>query len=164
MDREVVRSAFRYLLELEIDGSDRENLVDSLEDETFPIRELLGEAEMVRQIREGELRFEHGPGPRQAWFAGCIEVLSVHLSEYVIGLELEEGWNAQELRTKVAVTKHAGCRGEVIAVPLAHRIAYPSGEIEPGLEDLGWLRAHFLALPRWAQDAYRIKFPELRLL
>ena len=37
-------------------------------------------------------------------------------------------------------------------------------EITAGPEDLAYLQAHFGELPRWAQDAYRLKFPELRRL
>jgi hypothetical protein len=164
MEREIVSRAYRYLLSLEVDGSDRENLVDSLEDEEFPIRERLGEAEMVRQIREGELRFDCLSEARLPWFAGCIEVLSIHLSEYVIGLELEEGRNKEGTRTHVAITKYAGRMGDVIAVPLDHRIEFPSGEITPLEENQAYLEKHFGELPRWAQDAYRIKFPALRRL
>jgi hypothetical protein len=164
MDRDVVSRAYHYVLDLEVDGSDRENLVDSLEDEEFPIRELLGEAEMVRQIRDGKLELDHGSSVRWPWFSQCIEVLSVHLSEYVIGLEIEEGRNKEGTRAQVTITKYAGRMGEVIAVPLRHRIEFPSGAITPLEEDLEYLESHFKELPRWAQDAYRIKFPQLRRL
>jgi hypothetical protein len=164
MDRDIASRAYHYLLDLEVDGSDRENLVDSLEDEEFPIREVLGETEMVRQIKEGRLVFDQGSSAPLAWFRQCIEVLSVHLSEYIIGLEVIESRNKEGTRTDVAITKYAGRMGETIAVPLKHRIEFPSGEITPLEEDLDYLEKHFAALPRWAQDAYRIKFPPLRRL
>lgn len=164
MDREVRSTLYRYLLDLEIDGSDRSHLIDALEDEEFPLRELLGEKAMVEQIQEGELKMDVTSEKPIRWFAKVIEVLSVHLSEYVIGLELAEGRNAEGTRVQVEVRKYAGRMGEVIAVPLEHKIEFPSGDITPLEEDVKWLEGHFSELPRWAQDAYRIKFPQLRRL
>jgi hypothetical protein len=164
MDREVKTIAYRYLLDQEIDGSDIEHLIDALEDEEFPIRELLGEREMNAAIREGTLHFDHASDVPLPWFGDCMRVLSVYLSEYIIGLELAEGRNAAGFRVEVEIRKYAGCRGDLIAVPLRHQIDFHSGEIEPGEEDIAWLTQHWNELPRWAHDAYRIKFPELRRL
>jgi hypothetical protein len=164
MDREIVSVAYRYLLEQEIDGSDIENLIDSLEDEEFPIREALGEREMNAAIREGVLRFDVTTDHQLMWFGECLRTLSVYLSEYIIGLEVAEGRNAAGFRIEVEIRKYAGCRGDLIAVPLLHTVDFKSGDIAPGLEDVSYLKTHWKELPRWAQDAYRIKFPELRLL
>lgn len=164
MDREIKSIAYRYLLELEIEGSDIENLVDSLEDEEFPIREVVGERAMNAMIREGLLRFDHASDEVLSWFGECMRVLSIHLSEYIIGLELAEGRNAAGFRIEVEIRKYVGCRGDLIGVPMKHAIDFKSGEIEPTEEDVGWLKAHWGELPRWAHDAYRLKFPELRLL
>lgn len=164
MDREVTSTRYRYLLRHEVDGSDQSNLIDSLEDEVFPIREILGEAVMNAAIKEGVLNFDHESDTRLGWFADCFEVLSVHLSEYIIGLEIAEGRNAEGSRVQVELRKFAGCRGNVITVPMKHRIEFPSGEITPTEEDVDYLRDNWSTLPRWAQDAYRLKFPELRRL
>jgi hypothetical protein len=164
MDRQVKNVAFRYLLEQEIDGSDIEHLIDSLEDEEFPIREIVGEQEMVAMIREGTLRFDFPTDDQVPWFGECLRVLSIYLSEYCIGLEFAEGRNAEGSRVAVEVRKWVGCRGDLIAVPLRHKIEFPSGDIAPGDEDLSYLTEHWKELPRWAQDAYRLKFPELRRL
>lgn len=164
MDREVKSIAYRYLLDQEIDGSDIEHLIDSLEDEEFPIREELGEKEMNQAIRDGVLRFDHTGDAQLHWFGECLRVLSIYLSEYIIGLEIAEGRNAAGFRVQVEIRKHAACRGDLIAVPLKHTIDFKSGEIAPGEEDVAYLTKHWVELPRWAQDAYRIKFPELRLL
>ena|SRR5688572_4313695 len=164
MDREVKTIAYRYLLDQEIDGSDIENLIDSLEDEEFPIREILGEAEMNAAIRDGTLHFDHASDAPLPWFGDCMRVLSIYLSEYIVGLELAEGRNAAGFRVEVEIRKYVGCRGDLIGVPLRHSIDFQSGEITPGLEDVRYLTEHWNELPRWAQDGYRLKFPELRLL
>lgn len=164
MDRQVVSIAYRYLLEQEIDGSDIEHLIDALEDEDFPIREVLGEREMNAAIRESTLRFDHPSDTPLPWFGECLRVLSIYLSEYIIGLEFAEGRNAAGFRVEVEVRKYAACRGDLIAVPMKHNVDFKSGEIEVSEEDVPWLRTNWPNLPRWAQDAYRLKFPELRVL
>ena len=103
MDREVKTVAYRYVLDQEIDGSDAEHLVHALEDEEFPIRELIGEAQMVAQIKDGALAFDHASSERLAWFGECIRTLSVYVSEYIIGLEFAEGRNAEGSRIEVEI-------------------------------------------------------------
>jgi hypothetical protein len=159
-----VATEYRYLLELDIEGSERSHLIDALEDEELPLRELLGEDVMVAQIKDGELHFEHESPTPLAWFPEALATLSVYLSSYVIGLEIAETRDERGTRTGLEVMKHAARRGERIAVPLQYRLAYPSGELEPGDENLQHLEKVWATLPRWAQDAYRLKFPELRRL
>lgn len=127
------------------------------------MREVLGEAQMLAQIDAGELRFDVETEERLPWFTQAVEVLSVHLSEYIYGLEIAEDRDGDGKR-QVEILKYIGRRGDVIAVPLTHTIEFPSGEISPGHEDVDWLAANWSALPRWAQDGFRIKFPELRRL
>jgi hypothetical protein len=164
MDREIKSVLYRYLLHQEIDGSDAEHLMHALEDEEFPIRELIGEREMNARIKGGELAFDAESEERLPWFGNCIRTISVYISEYVIGLELAEGRNAEGSRVQVEVQKYVGRRGDLIAVPMTHSIGFPSGEISVGEEDVAYLTAHWGELPRWAQDAYRLKFPLLRRL
>lgn len=164
MDRRVETIAYRYLLAQEIDGSDIENLIDSLEDEEFAIREVLGEAEMNARIRAGLLSFDHPSDVPLPWFGECLRVLSVYLSEYIRGLELAEGRNHADIRVEFEVRKWIARTGELIAVPMVPKIDFATGEVSPGEEDLRYLEAHWPELPRWAQDGYRLKFPELRRL
>src|SRR5262249_47297103 len=133
-------------------------------DEEFPIREVLGERAMNAQIKEGQLKLDVESDQRLPWFGECIKTISVYISEYVIGLEFAEGRNAEGSRVQVEVQKYVGRRGELIAVPMTHSIGFPSGDIAVGEEDTAYLTAHWGELPRWAQDAYRIKFPMLRRL
>ena len=48
---------FLYLLELEINGSEAGHLNDALEEEEFPMRDVLGESELKSQIASGQLSF-----------------------------------------------------------------------------------------------------------
>jgi hypothetical protein len=160
----VTHIAFHYLFEHEVDGSDAEHLIDALEDEEFPIREELGERAMVHAIREGLLSFDRESDQQLHWFPKCLETLSVHLSEYITGLEIAEGRNQAGIRVEIEIRKYVARRGEVIAVPLDHQVDIKTGEIDPLSENLAYLTANWNTLPRWAQDAYRLKFPELRRL
>lgn len=153
---------YRYLMDLEIDGVDRGHLADAIEDEDFPLADAMGAEELDARIRAGRLAIDAETDERLEWFARTIEILSIYLSTYVTGLEIAESREDGERR--VEVLKYAGRRGEVIAVPLTWSVAFPSGEIEPGEEDEAWLEKNWSALPRWAQDAYRLKFPMLRRL
>lgn len=164
MDREIKSVVYRYLFDLEVDGSDAEHLIDALEDEEFPMREILGEREMNTMIRESALHFDQESHAPLKWFGESLRVLSIYLSEYIIGLEFAEGRNAAGFRVEVEIRKYAARRGDLIAVPLRHSVDFKTGEISAGEEDIGYLIKHWNELPRWAHDAYRLKFPELRAL
>lgn len=155
-------ASYRYLLDVEIDGSERGHLIDALEDEPFELRNILGEAQMNAQLKEGRLLYDGDATERQPWFGEVIEVLSVYISSYIYGLEMAE--TRVDGKRTVELLKHIGRRGERIAVPLTHTIEFPSGEITPGDEDLDYLEANWAKLPRWAQDGFRIKYPVLRRL
>jgi hypothetical protein len=154
-------TSYRYLLSHEIEGSDQNHLIDALEDEEFALFDELGEDVVNAQIREGKIEFAKETESRLPWFREVISVLSVHLSEYIYGLEVAED---RESGRRIEILKYIGRRGDVIAVPLTYTIEFPSGEITPGLEDTGWLESNWAKLPRWAQDGFRIKFPPLRRL
>lgn len=155
---------YRYLMDLEIDGVERGHLADAIEDEDFPLADAMGAEELDARIRSGRLAIDAETEDRLPWFAQTIEILSIYLSTYVTGLEIAESRDASGTRDGVEILKYVGRKGDVIAVPLEHTIAFPSGEIEPGEEDVTHLEKNWSALPRWAQDAYRLKFPLLRRL
>jgi hypothetical protein len=153
---------YHYRLAHEVDGSDQSHLIDALEDEEFALFEEMGEDAVNQQIRSGELKFEKETNERLGWFRDVIAVLSIHLSEYIYGLEIAE--DRETGKRHVEILKYIGRKGDVIAVPLVYTIEFPSGEITPGLEDTQWLETNWKLLPRWAQDGFRIKFPPLRRL
>src|SRR5688572_29923579 len=122
----------------------------------------MGEDVVNAQIRDGNLLFQSETTERLPWFRDVISVLSIHLSEYIYGLELAE--DREGGKRRVEILKYIGRRGDVIAVPLTYTIEFPSGDVTPGLEDTNWLEANWTKLPRWAQDGLRIKIPPLRRL
>jgi len=138
---------YRYLLVHEVDGSDRENLIDSLEDEDFPIREHLGRLRVMKRPdprRRAALR----PSERQspALVGEAVRTLSVYLSEYIIGLEVAEGRNAAASRVRVDIRKHVGAHGRSGGgVAASQESSSPPETISPGDEDRGG------AYPAWAE-------------
>lgn len=153
----------QYLLDLEIDGTESNHLADAIEDEPFPLTDLIGIEAVQAQIRDGRLLFETQSDERLPWFKDAIEILSVYVSSYVTGIELLQTHD-EDGKRHIEILKYVGRKGDVIAVPLTHTIEFPSGDIVPGHEDIGHLEKNWTALPRWAQDAYRLKFPVLRRL
>ena len=95
-------------------------------------------------------------------FAKDIETLSVYLSQYIIGREFHEeptqgapilnGW------------KIVGRRGECVRLPLDLQWSAAEESILDYDEDLGEVEKRWRELPRWMQDAMRIKHPHLRKL
>lgn len=155
---------YRYMLDLEIDGVERGHVADAIEDEDFPLGDVLGWDVLDEQIRSGRVVWNVETEERVPWFGKVIEVLSVYVTSYVTGVEVAESRDESGTRDGLELLKYVGRKGEVIAVPLTHTVAFPSGVITPGAEDLEHLEKNWEALPRWAQDAYRLKFPELRRL
>jgi len=156
---------YRYELRVAVEPTDRGTLVDALEDEPFVIGELIGLPEVFRRIGEGELYFEAKSLERIERFDRDIEVLSVYLSQYVIGREyhvrptlgapIVEGW------------KVIGRAGEVarLLLDFRHRKTqeHQEDEIERD-EDMEDMIERWATLPIWIRDAMRIKYPRLRAL
>lgn len=153
---------WRYSLQLEIDAMDAPVLVDALEDEDFSIRPRIGARELERRIRDGLLDFEAYSVERLEGFEHDIEILSVYLSQYVIGRELEvhptrgapllRGW------------KIVGRQGEVVRLALDLRWNAGEQRIDDLDEDVADLTARWSELPEWMRDAMRLKHPGLRRL
>jgi hypothetical protein len=154
---------YRYSLHVPVEPTDRGTLVDALEDESFAIGAKIGFPELFRRIDEGELYFEAKSLERIAGFEHDIEVLSVYLSQYIVGREyhvrptrgapLIEGW------------KVIGRSGEVVRLLLDFR--YRKTGQEDDLEhdeDLEDLIERWPSLPLWLRDAMRLKYPRLRAL
>ena len=158
METKQATKVFRYLLELEIPGTERGHLADALEDEDFALREILGEDQLNRQIRDGVLSFDAEADEKQLWFREVIECLSVYLSTYVTGFEVRSEVGGIPER----VLKYVGRRGEVLLVPLD--IETVEHGVGRATEDVQYLKSHWDSFPRWAQDGYRLKFNELRVL
>ena len=154
---------FLYLLELEINGSEAGHLNDALEEEEFPMRDVLGESELKSQIASGQLSFLAESTERFLWYREAVQCLSAFVSTYVRGIEVLERFDETGGRTSTKVLQYVGRRGEFIVVPLEYEID-DDGIISPGDVRLSYLQENWGELPRWAQDGYRLRFPELRAL
>ncbi len=152
----------RYLMDHEVDAMDLEPLRSGLEDEReFALAALVGERALAEMLRDGMLRFDVTRPEPFAAFAKCIEILSVYLPEYVSGIEILEALDAAGRRRSVACWRHIGRSGELARVALDHAVSV-GREIVPGGEDVAALRAGWKDLPRWARDAFKLTYPELR--
>ena len=79
------------------------------------------------------------------------------------GIEVLESFDENGQRLSTKVLQYVGRRGEFIMVPLDYEID-AEGVILPGEVRLSYLKESWDSLPRWAQDGYRLKYPELRSL
>ena len=79
------------------------------------------------------------------------------------GIEVLERFDESGSRSSTKVLQYVGRRGEYIVVPLEYQID-DDGVILPGEVRLVCLRKTKVELPRWAQDGYRLRYPELRTL
>jgi hypothetical protein len=150
-----VGGRYRYLLEHSIAGEDLEALRSGLEDEPhFRLQELVGKGPLERMLEEGELAIDVAAGARFYAFGPSIEILSVYLPEYVIGVEVAETLDHGLNRRRVECFRYIGRRGELVTVPLEYALSLER-EIVPGTEDLPRLRQMWHQLPTWARVAYK---------
>lgn len=164
---EFPRHAWRYHLRLRIEGSDRNNLPDCLEDEQLALFHYMSRKDVYNQIREGELHFAQSlTGPLPA-FAEDLAVLSVYLFQIVKGLEVAERWASPDRIDDVRAWKVIARQGQWVKVPLRVRArAQEPGifDVDPDAEDLDVMSAQWETYPRWFQDGMRRKHPTLRRL
>lgn len=156
---------YRYQLRVPIEPTDQGTLIDALEDEPSVLVERLGRAEINRRIKEGELTFEARSIEKIEAFDRDIEILSVYLSQYIIGRE----WFVRPTRGADIVQgwKVVGRSGEVVRLLLDFRYRPNDQDQEEGIErdeDLEDLIERWSGLPTWIRDAMRIKYPRLRAL
>jgi hypothetical protein len=153
---------YRYDLRVEIPATDVGVLVDALEDEAFTLRTVLGAKELERQIREQELLIGVTTEERWPSFDKDVEILSVYLSQYIIGRELTitPTLGAPKLEGWLVV----GRRGETARVDLDLRWDADEEAVVDEGEDVTKLAARWSTLPEWLQSSMRIKFPKLAAL
>lgn len=153
---------YRYDLKVEVPATDVGVLVDALEDEAFSLRTVLGAKELERQIREQEIVVGVTTEERFPSFDKDVEILSVYLSQYIIGREMIitptlgapriEGWLV------------VGRRGETERVDLDLRWDADEEAVVDEGEDVAKLAARWSTLPEWLKASMRIKFPKLAAL
>ena len=153
---------FRYDLRVEIPATDVGVLVDALEDEAFTLRTFLGAKELERRIREQELVVAVTTEERWPGFDKDVEILSVYLSQYIIGREIliTPTLGAPKLEGWLVV----GRRGETERVDLDLRWDADEEAVVDEGEDVPKLAARWPTLPEWLKSSMRIKFPRLAAL
>jgi hypothetical protein len=151
---------YRYRLRVEVEPTDASVLKDALEDEPFGLRQRYGLAEIHRQLDEFELVFEAASAARWEDFDSDLEVLSVYLSQYIVGFEVHvrPTAGAPLLRAQKVVA----CRGEVVRLEADVLWQPREQEIELGQEELTDLVRRWEAFPEWLRNAMRIKHPRTR--
>jgi hypothetical protein len=153
---------YAYELRVEIEPTDVGVLIDALEDEPFALRDLLGEEELVRRIRSRELVVEARSPERWEAFERDLEVLSIYLSQYIVGREvvlrptrgapIVKGW------------KVVARRGEVVRLDLDLLWDPRTEQILDHGEDLAAITERWHELPEWLRSALRVMHPRLRAL
>ncbi len=158
-------TAWRYHLDLAVNGLDRQNLVDALEGEDLDLFEDLPREQAYRDIRAGRLRYAGARPEPAAGFAKDLSILSLFLFEVIRGLEVAERYSADSVTDDVRAWKVLARRGEWVKVPLVvARDAEKRFIVDPATEDLDVVRARWSAYPLWFQDGMRRKHPALRSL
>lgn len=153
---------FRYRLQVDVEPTDAPVLKDALEDEPFGLRERYGLAEVHRQLDEHNLFFEAASLSRWDDFDSDLEVLSIYLSQYIVGFEVSVRPTAGA--PLLRAYKVVACRGELVRLE-AEVVWQPREQsIELGEEDLGDLVRRWNDFPEWLRNAMRFKHPATRAL
>ncbi len=152
---------YRYQLAHFVSGEDRESLESGLEGEPgFRLAELVGADAVRAMISDGEWNIDLTVSDRFFGFGPSLEILSVYLPEYVIGVEVAEELDLGLKRTRVECWRYIGRQGELLVVPLQYALSMER-EVIPGKEDLAALRRMWRELPQWARDGYKLSYGEL---
>jgi hypothetical protein len=151
-----------YLSRIEVDAMDREPLESGLEDEPGALHDLLPFGRLESMIAEGEVVVDVWRNVPLSGFGEALATVSVFLSQIIDGFAVAEEVDERGNRLEVQCARYIARCGELVVVPVGHKVGYPSGEIEPAREDPAVLKKMWPQLPRWAQDGYRLSFPELR--
>jgi hypothetical protein len=158
-------TAWRYHMDLEVRGFDRQNLVDALEGEELGLFDDLPRSQAYAAIRDGRLRYEGTRSEPAPAFPRDLSILSLFLFEVVRGIEVAERYCADDVTDDVRAWKVLARRGEWVKVPLVvRRDEEERFVVDPDDEDLEVVRARWCSYPHWFQDGMRRKYPALRAL
>jgi hypothetical protein len=158
-------TAWRYHLELEVEGFDRQNLVDALESEELGLFEDMPREDLYKEVLEGRLRYSAARGDPAPAFPRDLSVLSLYLFQVVKGLEVAERYAAENVTDDVRAWKVVARRGEWVKLPLVvEKDAQGRFVVDADRDDLEVMRARWGHYPLWFQDGMRRKHPSLRVL
>lgn len=153
---------YRYDLRVDIPATDVSVLLDGLDGEDFFLREVLGKKELERRIKEQDLLVEVETLERWPAFDKDIEVLSVYLSQYIIGRELviTPTQGAPKIEGFIVV----GRSGETARMALDVRWDPIEETVIDEGEDVAALAKRWDTLPEWLRTAMRAKHLALAAL
>lgn len=158
-------TAWRYHLDLAVNGLDRQNLVDALEGEELDLFVDLPREQAYRDIGAGRLRYAGARAEPAAGFAKDLSILSLFLFEVIRGLEVAERYSAENVTDDVRAWKVLARRGEWVKVPLVVRQdAEGRFVVDAEADDLEVVEARWASYPLWFQDGMRRKHASLRRL
>src|SRR5579859_4596553 len=132
-------------------------MVDALEDEPFEIGERISKTELGRSLQDGRLLFEAMSVERLAHFERDVGMLSVYLSQYIIGREVfvRPTQGAPILKGWMIV----GRQGETVRLELD--LLWDAGDeklIDRGVDEEEAAK-RWGELPEWARTALRMDHP-----
>lgn len=162
-------TVWRYRLDLAVEGFERQNLVDALEEEDLDLFADLPREEAYRRILAGRFLYDacrEAPAPA---FPNDLATLSCFVFQIVRGIEVAERYAAEGVTDDVRAWKVVARRGEWVKVPLVV-VATPEATgqghfvVDPDAEDLEVIRARWAHYPLWFHDGMRRKHPSLRAL
>jgi hypothetical protein len=158
-------TAWRYHLELEVEGLDRQNLVDALEVEELGLFQDLPREDAYKEILAGRLQYAAARTDPAPGFPRDLSVLSLYLFQVVKGLEVAERYAAENVTDDVRAWKIVARRGEWVKLPLVvEKDDQGRFVVDADREDLEVMRARWGHYPLWFQDGMRRKHPSLRVL
>jgi hypothetical protein len=156
-------TVWRYDLEIELSGTDRETLPQCLEHEELALFAHVPRAQVYAELAKGFFAFAGSFAAPFAAFPRDLAAFSAYLFQPVVGLEVAERYADPETTDDVRAWKIVANRGEWVKVPL---LVAPPEEgkfvVDADREDTDVIAAHWREYPRWFQDAMRFKYPRLR--
>jgi len=159
------RTVWRYHLQIEVTGTDRQSLPDCLESENLALFGVDPREEVYEQLRGGSYTFRATFPEPLAPFPEDVAAFSVYLFQIVIGIEVAERFVDATKTDDVRAWKIAARRGEWVKVPLLVDETEPGRfDVDTDREDLEVVAARWSEYPRWFQDGMRFKYPKLREL
>jgi hypothetical protein len=158
-------TVWHYRLRLPVEGADRHNLPDCLEEEELGLFERMDRGEAMEAIRAGRLDFDVTLEAPMPSFREDLATLSLFLFQVVKGFEVAERFVAEGRTDDARAWKIVARRGEWVEVPLVVADAGDGTfQVDEDADDVEILAARWASYPEWFRDGMRRKHPGLRPL
>ena len=154
---------WRYYTRIEIEGTDRQNLVDCLEAEDLACFSFLSRDRLYHQIRSGEIEISASSSEPFPAFPNDLATISFYLFQVVKGIEVVERVVDDEQVDDIRAWKVVARQGEWVKFPLVS-VPDEAGRfhIDADAPDLEVVRARWMDYPQWFHDGMRKQHPVLR--